>query len=443
MAGQITNFPDSGGIADAAVAFFIRVASAGLIFGLQVLLARLMGLSAYGNYVTLWTWLMAVGSFGALGFAESSVRFLPRYQARGRNGLVAGFWRFGFLAVVSASSVLAITAALVALIFTGGGTPLLIGIFVAIGLPFLAMEYYLEGIARSFGWFRLTTIPVYIIRPVLIAAIALGLVWWGVELSFTVIGAVVVGAMATVSIGLGLVIAGRLRAMAGAQPAPVAGRRKRVWLVASVPLLLVSGLEDLLTYSDVLIVALMLPPEDVSLYFAGARTLALANFVYFALYLVSGRTFALALNHVDKQVLQEKVLGASRATFWFTLGAVLVTLLAGQILLAAFGPEFSAAFPVMVILAVGLVARSLAGQAGELLIVAGKQRETIYLTGGVVVANVILTIALVPVLGIYGAARGTSVAMAARAGALIFVVRHTMGLRVVALGLPRLRPAKT
>ncbi len=95
---------DRGGLREAATALLIRVMSAVLVFGLQVLLARLMPTDGYGGFVTLWTWMLALGSFAALGFAESSVRFLPRYQVRGRGAALRGYWRFG-LVVVSVASV--------------------------------------------------------------------------------------------------------------------------------------------------------------------------------------------------------------------------------------------------------------------------------------------------------------------------------------------------
>src|SRR5690606_26668674 len=88
---------------DAITALGIRVLSAGLVFGLQVLLARLMPADTYGGYVTLWTWMLALGSFAALGFAESSVRFLPRYHLRGRQAAVEAFWQFGFKFVLLTS----------------------------------------------------------------------------------------------------------------------------------------------------------------------------------------------------------------------------------------------------------------------------------------------------------------------------------------------------
>ena len=74
--------PGRSGLNEAILAFGIRVLSAVLMLGLQILLARLMPLDSYGGYVAAWTWMLALGSFAALGFAESSVRFLPRYRAR-------------------------------------------------------------------------------------------------------------------------------------------------------------------------------------------------------------------------------------------------------------------------------------------------------------------------------------------------------------------------
>jgi O-antigen/teichoic acid export membrane protein len=62
---------------------------------LQVFLARIMDLGDYGSYVTAWTWLVMLGAFAPLGIAESAVRFLPRYRARGRHGSARAFFRFG------------------------------------------------------------------------------------------------------------------------------------------------------------------------------------------------------------------------------------------------------------------------------------------------------------------------------------------------------------
>ncbi|MET3924471.1 oligosaccharide flippase family protein [Devosia sp. 2618] len=425
--------PARGGLIDTALAFGIRVLSAGLMFGLQVLLARLMPLDGYGGFVTIWTWMLALGSFAALGFAESSVRFLPRYRARGREGHIQGYWRYGLRLVVLVSGAVAVIAAGAALLYGAEAGPGLMVLLVALGLPFLAVEYYLEGIARSFGWFRLAAVPVYIIRPLLIAALCLGLTQAGVVLTLPVVGAVLVVSMAMVAIGVALVVASRLKSEESVQSSP---RRQSLWLRASLPLLVVSGLEDLLSYSDVLVLSLLASPDEVAIYFAAARTLALANFVAYAVYLVSGRRFALDLASRDRGELQRSISTASRLTFWSTLAAVAVTLAVGPYLLAAFGAGFADGYVVMAILGAGLIAKSISGQAGELLVVTGRQREVIWLSAVVLVSSGALCFVLVPMFGIMGAAIATATTMLVRSLALIATVWRVEKLQVVALGLP-------
>jgi O-antigen/teichoic acid export membrane protein len=107
--------PGRSHMLDAAIAFAIRVGSAGLVFLLQVFLARMMDLGDYGSYVTAWTWLVMLGAFAPLGIAESAVRFLPRYRARGRHGSARAFFRFGLRTVLLASLLIAGIAVILAM----------------------------------------------------------------------------------------------------------------------------------------------------------------------------------------------------------------------------------------------------------------------------------------------------------------------------------------
>ena len=425
------------GVLDAAIALAIRVLSAGLVFGLQVLLARLMPQDGYGGFVTLWTWMLALGSFAALGFAESSIRFLPRYHLRGRVGALRNYWRFGLAVVLGASLILMVIAVGLALgLGVGDGAGLLV-LLVALGLPFLAIEYYLEGVARSFGWFRLAAVPVYILRPILIGLACMGLSAAGLVLTLPVVGAVMVGSMALVTAGLTLVLWRRLAAIAPAMAVPGCGQR-RLWLMASLPLLLLSGLEDLAGYGDVLVLSLLAEPEAVGIYFAAARSLALAGFVAYAMTLVAGRRFALDLAGKSRAELQNSILDNTRLTFWATLAAVGLALMAGPFLLGAFGEAFVAGYGVMFVLGGGMVLRAMAGQAGEALIVLGRQREGIWVAFVVLAVTAGLGFVLVPALGIMGAAWASAAAMACRTLALVLVLRRSEGLRVLALGFPRI-----
>jgi O-antigen/teichoic acid export membrane protein len=422
---------------DALITFAIRVASAGLVFGLQVMLARSMDIESYGNYVLLWTWLITVGSFGALGFAESSIRFLPRYRQRGREAHVVGYWRFGLWAVMFGSSLMALFAAGLAWRFGLNATPGVIALYVALGLPFLAIEYYLDGVCRSLGWNRLTAITVFIARPLLIAVLVLGCILAGITITLSVIGMIITAALVAIALFMIAIISWRLRSMGRTsfrlrRVTP----REAMWLKASAPMLLVSGLEDILTYSDVLILSAFMNPEDVGIYFAAARTLALANFVYFAMWTVAGRGFALAFEDTDKARLQETVLETTRVTFWCTVVALAATLGASPLFLYAFGEEFVGGIWIMFILAGGLLARALTGQAAEVLVITGKQKESLALIASVLAINIVLTVVLVPYFGVYGAAAGNALALTVRSVAVIYTLRRALGLRVVSVALP-------
>ncbi|MFD2646814.1 lipopolysaccharide biosynthesis protein [Devosia albogilva] len=423
----------------AALTVLVRAGSAALTFGLQILLARLMPLEDYGGYVAVWTWMLALGSFAALGFAESSIRFLPRYQLLGRGSAIHGYWRLALRAIGAAAVPLVLGAVLLAWLLgfdtAGGMTVLLIGL----GLPLLAAEYFFEGVGRSFGWFGLATVPVYLVRPLLIGGLCVGLAWFGVELTLPVVGAVLLVAMALVTAGVGTVLVMRLRGFG--RDGAVGRRQRRVWVAAALPLLLVSGLEDLTSYADLLVLSLMLPAETLGPYFAAARTLALAGFVSYAATLVAGRRFALDLAGRDRAELQRSVSRSTGATLWATVVAVVVAWAAGPLLLRLFGPEFTGAQGVLLLLGVGMIAKAASGQAAELLVVAGRQREAMSLGAVVLGVQLGLCVALVPLWGVAGAAAGMALGMAVRSALLGWLVWRLERIRVWSAAVPRLRAA--
>ena len=67
---------------DALVTFSIRVASAGIAYISQAVLARWMGTHDYGIFVFVWTWVLVLGGLSSLGLSATTVRLLPQYQDR-------------------------------------------------------------------------------------------------------------------------------------------------------------------------------------------------------------------------------------------------------------------------------------------------------------------------------------------------------------------------
>src|SRR3982075_2880399 len=75
----------------AGTVFLIRVASALLAYGSQVLFARWMGSFQFGVYVYVWTWVLLLGQALDLGLATAAQRFIPEYRERKLFNLLGGY----------------------------------------------------------------------------------------------------------------------------------------------------------------------------------------------------------------------------------------------------------------------------------------------------------------------------------------------------------------
>ena len=391
------------GLRGALVGISVRIAAAFVGLGLQILLARLMALEEYGVYVILWTWVSIVSQVGVLGFYDSAARFIPRYGRREKHAHLAGYLATGFRAVVLASGLLATSALVFLLALPGLVDPtflLPIGIL-ALGFPVLSLETYLTGIARGFGWYALSTVPGFILRPVFIM-LGIGIARaMGFTLDAVTVLSVVVLASTLVLLVQALLLRARLprQGRTGATP-----QRRRFWLLASVLMMPAMTAEELFVWIDVLILGFLVPPDQASLYFAAQRSLSLAAFVQYGFMLVAARGFSLSLASADRAGLQARITRSTNATFWLTIPSVAITLVAGYPLLALFGPAFLAAYPCLVLLGLAHIIRAATGQAAELLVVQGRYRLSLLIVSISVATCLAAMLLLVPRYGINGAA---------------------------------------
>src|SRR5689334_25248948 len=79
----------------ALAAFIIRIASAGIAFLSQIVLARWLGAFEFGLFSYAWIWVTVLGTISTLGFAVSVARCLPEYASRGETARIRGFLTFG------------------------------------------------------------------------------------------------------------------------------------------------------------------------------------------------------------------------------------------------------------------------------------------------------------------------------------------------------------
>lgn len=414
---------------NAISAFTVRVASAALLYLMQVVLARWMGGYEYGIYVFVWTWVLVLGGLAPLGLDVAVIRLIPEYRERGQTSLLRGIL-FGAR----------LSAFFVGCAIAGAG---LFGIWAfhdivtnhyvlpaylaMICLPLYALATVQDGIGRGYAWMNLALVPPYIVRPLLILLTMVGAHEAGLPMAAsTAAAAAIIGTLlATV---LQLVLMNR-RIARNVEAVPRQTEFDR-WLPMSAPLLAITACELVFQNADVLIISTFMDPQSVGIYFAAAKTMSLILFVHYAVGSAVANRFSALKARGDTAELKAAVHDAVHWTFWPSLAGAAVILSLGQPLLSLFGPDFTAGYPVMFILVIGFLFRSAMGPAEYLLNMLGEQSRCAQVLVGSAILNVILNLCLVPPFGLIGAACATSASMMIAALLNYVVVRKRLGLEI-------------
>lgn len=409
---------------DALTTLAIRIGGAGLAFLLQAMLARAMGEAEFGFYAIVWAWILSLGSFASLGLAEVALRLLPRYALRNRVDAVAGFFGHGFRATALAATAFSIAGTVIALALPLAPDNRAILLSVCLGLPALALEFFLEGIARAMGWFRLTTVTIYVVRPLALIALFSGLWLAGVTLTGPLVCALLALTIAATTCVIWLIMWQRLRSTIKIQKPGQANRR--FWRKQSLPMLLASGLDDLLAYADVVVLGLLMSPLQAAAYFVAGRVLALANLVQHAFTFVLVRKFSLSLVGEGIYEARSQVWRATVQSLVMTGLAVVVTVLAAPILLSLFGQSYGAGWPIVLVLGIAYLARAAASQAFEFFLLLGRAKTLVAVNAASFAVLLIALMVLVPgshvASGGLGAAIAHSIAMTVRSAALLVLL---------------------
>jgi O-antigen/teichoic acid export membrane protein len=417
----------------AGTIFVIRVVSAALAYLSQILLARWMGGSDYGIYVYVWTWVLLLGSMMDFGISASAQKIIPEYRTRGEHALLRGFLagsRWMTLAVSAAVSLLlaGVVRGLSPWIEAGAVVPMYIG---CLTLPAFVVANTQDGIARSHDWMRLGLMPQFILRQALIIGFTAGAFVLGFHLGASMAMLASAAAVWIAMIGQMAVLNRRLAGHIAPGPKTY---NVRGWLAISLPILLVESFYLLLSYTDVLVLQQFRSSEEVGVYFAVVKTLALVSFIHFAMSATTAHRFAEYHALGDKARLSAYVAHAINWTFWPSLIATLMLLALGEPLLWLFGPQFVTGYSIMFVAAIGLVVRAAIGPVERLLNMLGHQHICALAYALAFAMNVALCVALVPRFGGHGAAAATSISLTFETMLLFWIVRRRLGLHVLAFG---------
>jgi O-antigen/teichoic acid export membrane protein len=303
-------------------------------------------------------------------------------------------------------------------------------------LPIFALMSVLSGIARSYNWVNLGLAPTYLQRQfVLLALVGLA---YALGLRTDAVTATIAGVIALLSVCVvqQVILSKRLAGIVESGPKAYA---PRVWVATSAPIFLAEALYLLLTYADIIVLQQYRAPDEVAVYYAATKTLALVAFVYYSVAQTIAHKFAHYDVTGDRKRLAVFLKQAVRLTFWPSLGSILILLALGQPLLKLFGRDFVSGYYLMFIIAVGLLARASVGPAERLLNMLGERRSCAAVYGAAFAVDILLCIALIPRFGLGGAAAASSGALVFESASLFLVAKYRLGLHCFIFGGPKER----
>lgn len=417
----------------AGTAFLIRVAAAALAYLSQVALARWMGAYEFGIYVYVWTWALLIGNVADAGLANAAQRFIPDYAERGQLALLRGYIAGSRWLAIAIATALAIVAALALSL----GAPFIdhaavLPLYLAcLCLPVYAFQSVQDGIARCYNWIGVGQVPTFVIRPVLLLAMMGAAYAAGLPTDATTAVLCTVASFWIIGIIQMVLLNHRLAATVASGERQYEPKR---WLATALPIIAVVGFYVLLTYVDVIVLQIFRTPDIVATYHAATRTMALVAFVHFSVSAATAHRFSEYHAADDRERLRALVAGAVRWTFWPSLGLAVVLLALGRPLLSLFGPDFTDGYPLMFVLAIGLLARASIGPSERLLSMLGEQRACALAYAAAFAFNLAACFMLIPAFGALGAAAATSLALTIESILLFAVAKRRLGVHAFIRG---------
>ena len=149
-----------------------------------------------------------------------------------------------------------------------------------IALPAYALANVQDGISRSYDWVGLGIVPTYIVRQLLLTVLMAAAYFGGLPLD--AVTAMVLSAAAIWLPALCRCSCSTAGSRTRIEPGPKAHDVK-LWISTALPILMAESFYLLLTHTDLLMLQQFRSPEDVAIYYAAVKTLALVAFIYFSI----------------------------------------------------------------------------------------------------------------------------------------------------------------
>lgn len=410
--------------------FALRCATQALRLLTGVLLAHALGASGYGIYAYALTWLALLQVLGLFGLDQVLVRFVSAYREQGSWALLHGAIRFASSVGFSSAVCVAVVFALLVLVLPApSASDKSTMLITAALLPIVVGAVLRQSVLRGLDHAALAQLPENILYPAFLIVLIIGVRAGGMppgalDPRWAAILNLVAWLLAF-AVGIGIVMRKLPREIRAVAPRY---EERRAWS-AAMPALLFSGAAYyVFSRADVLILGAFGSASELGIYTIAGRGAELMSFVYEAMMLAGTSLFSGIFVGGDRIELQRFTDLVTKSIFWFSLPVYPALFLLTPWFLQLFGPEFAAGIGVMRFLLTTFFLSVLGGFVLQMLYVTGNERKAALVMAGAALLNIVLSLLLVPRLGMLGAALASGLSLLVMKGLLVWVLYREVGI---------------
>jgi O-antigen/teichoic acid export membrane protein len=420
------------GLSKSLVSLVIKVATAGLTYGMYVILARLMGVVEYG-YFAFGLSLATILAIGAnYGQQTAILRYWPEETVAGQPQKALEALRSGGAVTILAG--LGISVLLLGVGAVSDGFGVAAGHLyaaAALVLPLALAEYWSSALrAQGSVWTALT--PRDIVWRLALPLLVVALYYTGVTLT----GAAALLLTATV-LGLSLALQYILARARRYEIAAGTTGLRGYWRdhgTSSRSFFLGTVLDSAALNVDIIFVGLLVAPAAAGVYFNAFRTAGLLTLFMFAITLVVAPMVARHYHAGEMRQAQAITALCAWAGFVFSLAVFAGFLLFGDVILGLFGEGQEQGKTILILLSVGLLFDAATGPSRIVMMMTGHERQYVRIFGSIVVAGMLAQLVVIPIYGLLGAAIMNMISRVAAQLAIAWFANRRIGLDTTLLG---------
>lgn len=418
-----------------------RLFGAALGFVSQLALARLLGAESLGIYYLAVSLAGVLAILGGLGYPSITVRFVSEYRVKGEWRALRAFLSSAYRTAMMTCAALLLVAWIILYAWPTTSPELkwalTIGVIMA---PAIALVRLNSSIANAYRRFFLSFLPDLLVRPAVMLAVLVVLISIGVTISVPHLLALNLAIVILTAVPVYLIVRRTTNAdleqpelaELAAMPANATGSN---WRRHGLPMIVVALFLSLFADVAILSVGIGLPPDQTATFGVSIKMALLLGFVIQTTHQLVLPDAAEAYARNDLAAVQSVIGRGNFLSVAACCGAIGVFWLLGDKILMVFGEEFAKGHMCLVILALSQAYRAALGPASQMLNLAGMEYKTLPVFTVCLVSMPLLSIGLVPSLGLNGAAVAVLLVTMVWTTWLAILVKKVTGVQTSVLAL--------